>query len=124
MEPSTSSIPLNAPGAADAAVRRNDRLRCHRLDCELGEVVDMSSSGMRVRMRGRRGLSEEDRFNVRIDASCGQLTVPARVVWLRRVGILSFEAGLEFHELSPEMRAAVNSVARSATARESLRKSA
>lgn len=74
----------------------------------------MSASGMRIRTRGRRGLQTDQRFNIRIEASCGELTAPVRVVWIRRIGFRSFEAGLEFHDLTAEMQSAVTAVARSA----------
>lgn len=80
--------------------RQFGRFRGTRLGCNLGKVMDLSGGGMRIRCSTR--LSSQ--MNVKLWTAKRQLTVPAKVAWVRRLGFRKYEIGLEFLDMTPETR--------------------
>jgi hypothetical protein len=73
--------------------RRDVRLKQGSLHSNLGPVIDLSRSGMRVRSTRRlRGIRAVVLFN----RNGPHLNVRARVVWTKRIGFRKHVAGLEF----------------------------
>ncbi len=77
--------------------RRHGRIKPESLDCNLGQVVDFSASGIRI--VSRRPL--QDREHVALIHDHLQLTVRARVHWTRKVSFWKHESGLEFECVRP-----------------------
>ena len=78
--------------------RQSGRCKGSRLGCSIGKVIDLSGGGLRVRCPTR--LSSQ--MDVKLWTAKRQITVPAKVAWVRRIGFRKYEIGLEFRDLSPE----------------------
>ncbi len=73
------------------------------LVCSLGEVLDLSGGGVRVRRR--RPLHGTMIMRLYDDHVAVESAVD--VVWCRRLGIFRFEVGLQFPSLDDEARGAL-----------------
>lgn len=126
--------PAMSPGNSNRAtslhlanLRRHGRVVISRVRTDLGEILDVSASGARVRRRG--GAPEiGSEFDCEISSSSGPIRVRSRAIWVHRVGIDEHDVGLEFLELTPTARAALieivhESIARSRAADDSTRAS-
>ncbi len=78
--------------------RRFGRFRGTRLGCNIGRVIDLSGGGLRV----RRATRISSQMDVKLWTAKRQITVPAKVAWVRRIGFRKYEIGLEFRDLTPE----------------------
>ena len=78
--------------------RRCGRFRGTRLGCNIGRVVDLSGGGLRVRRATR--LSSQ--MDVKLWTPKRQITVLAKVAWVRRIGFRKYEIGLEFLDMTPD----------------------
>jgi hypothetical protein len=81
--------------------RKWGRVRIESLPCNLGCVLDLSAGGLRIRSPKKLGGSVE----VILGNGSQRLILQATVVWQKRRGWKSFEAGLSFNELSQDERA-------------------
>jgi PilZ domain len=97
--------------------RRHGRLRCEQTRCCVGEVVDISASGMRVKRRGRPIMEVGDALKISIEAEEDgpALTLNARVVWIERCGFRQHVYGMEFGDLSDEQKRGLGGLARVAS---------
>lgn len=93
--------------------RRSGRLRCEAVRCSMGEVIDISAGGMRVFRRNRPGAHAGDTVTVTLDAMGHQIKAPVRICRVDCQGLFKVEIGLEFTQLTPELRATLNEIARS-----------
>lgn len=103
------------PEAPKARDRRRNRVRVVLLRCWLGDVVDLSQTGMRVRSRRKPLLSSEPEPITLIGGAKGseeELALTARVVWVRRSGLFHHEIGLTFVNMTEATAAAVARLAR------------
>src|SRR5690348_4425909 len=87
--------------------RRHGRVRCADIQSSLGEVVDLSHSGARIKRKRRLGAGDGSMVNLEIDGLDGPIRVLARVVWTRRIGFFHHEVGVLFEDVSPEIRRAL-----------------
>lgn len=86
--------------------RRHGRLRMQDVECSIGEVLDISASGMRVRTKMK--LPDEHQvFVVTLTTMEGPMAVLTRVRWTRKTGLFTREAGLEFFDVGPKTRQAL-----------------
>jgi hypothetical protein len=108
----------SAPKRTD--LRRHGRVLCQEIRCSVGDVLDLSASGMRVRTRFRLPEGGES-FVVTVDSPDGPIAILCRVRWHKRVGIFMREAGIEFFEVGPKSRAILNELARRAAYNETFR---
>ncbi len=101
----SSSGPSNAE-TATADRRRHGRLRCADLWCSLGEPLDISASGMRLRHRGRLRSDADGLLRVGLAMPSGaRADLCARVVWTRRAGLFGgTESGLVFVDVDDATR--------------------
>lgn len=92
-----------AAAAATKNTRKAGRLRCELVTSDLGEVLDLSRTGMRVRLLRSVVISQGELVRVVIAAPGTRLEVGAKVVWLKKRGLFTAgEAGLEFVALSDD----------------------
>ncbi len=77
------------------------------LRCNLGTVVDLSSTGLRISCGRRR----KGTLKVRLTTSRRRVVLYARVVWSKRTGLFRHECGLEFIEVTPELAAELTQIA-------------
>ena len=99
--------------------RRQGRLKCELLRCSIGDVIDLSASGMRVRAWGIRGLKANEHCDIRIRC-IGRMAFVVRgeIVWVKRHGFMKYEAGVHFVDVTPEQQEKLTEAARiSANAR-------
>lgn len=95
--------------------RRQGRVRTVDVPCSLGEVVDISASGLRVRGRGRPPLTQGQTTTMTLLTPAGVLAVDVGVAWARKTGWRHFEMGLMFVNITPDVLEGVRSVLRGAT---------
>ncbi len=103
-----------------ANLRRHGRLLCQQVRCSLGAVLDISFSGMRVRS-GSRAPAKGHSIMITLESMDACAMIPATVVWSHRTGIFRHDMGLEFGELSSDVRRLLNEVARGCAYNETLR---
>jgi len=84
--------------------RRAGRLTCQRLTCELGEVLDVSASGVRIATRSWSGLRPGDSTQLTLRTNNGAVMVEAMVMWARKVGLRKRQVGLRFINIDERTR--------------------
>jgi c-di-GMP-binding flagellar brake protein YcgR len=84
--------------------RRNPRIRCISTNCSLGEVLDISASGARLRWRGKMRLEAGEAIELEIDGIDSTFSVAGTIKWVASVGWRRSEMGVEFVKLAPEKR--------------------
>ncbi|MCH8269806.1 MAG: DnaJ domain-containing protein [Planctomycetes bacterium] len=89
--------------------RKDLRYTTMGIACPLGQIVDLSASGMRIRTPGRPSLSKgrSEQFVLRSDRQ--KLTVTGCVAWVRRRSLISkqYEIGVRFTDSRPAIREAL-----------------
>lgn len=105
-------LPENPGQSADKGDnrRRHGRIRCDGVSCSIGEVLDLSPTGLRVSGSGF-GINVGGLVQFTLNGPDGPVDVRGRVAWLRRK-LFWFEAGLTFVDLSPATRRSISEIAR------------
>lgn len=80
----------------------------------LGEVLDLSSSGVRIRCGRKPEFRAGSELDVELNGIDGPFEVHAKVAWVRRAGLRRHEAGLEFLNLTDDARKQLAALARTA----------
>jgi len=90
------------------SAERRSKIRNHQveLQCSLGQVMDISSTGMRVTCRR---VPKEKWLFLDLDTTGDPLPVQAKVIWAKRLGFRKHEVGLQFTETSPELDKLISS---------------
>lgn len=114
MGPARNSDPFALTDKHGDENRRAGRLRCQSIKCSLGQVVDLSGTGLRVQCKGRPGVPVNEPFGLTIHAPTGVVTAPVTAVWVRRVGFRTYEIGLRFGELGDDAKRQLAVIARDA----------
>jgi hypothetical protein len=87
--------------------RETPRHRQTGLACNLGEVLDLSTSGMRVRCRH----TLDGRIDIVLTDYTRQGQLTADVAWMKPVGNFHYEVGLKFRKLTRAMSSRLGSIA-------------
>ena len=88
--------------------RRNPRMQSTVLSCHLGEVADVSSSGLRIVSAGPPPVKRGDAIRVSIASPYDSVDALGRVTRIGKCRYGSaFEIGVEFADLSPEVAKAL-----------------
>lgn len=82
------------------------------LTCGLGEVIDLSASGMRVSRTSLGKVELGQVYDVRLQAPGLTMMVRAKVVHVSRKGLLSRHLGLEFIDVTPEVARGLTEIVR------------
>jgi len=82
--------------------RRPGRMVSAGVLCRLGEVVDISATGMRIRHKGLGWFKVGAVVNLTLETQDAKLTVSATIRWVKKVRAGVYEIGLEFLPLTPE----------------------
>lgn len=126
--PSNAAPAKNAPNSiwgvgpqkkSDNGARKFGRLRCSMAFCTLGEILDLSAGGMKVRTRTRPEPGQV--IETVLLTQHGALPVRCSVRWTRRVRFFWFDAGLMFSELDANARRVIGEFARIAADGEMVR---
>ncbi len=81
------------------------------LACPLGEVIDISTSGVRIRCKSKPPFSEGAVSTIKFAFKGGQLPVSVQERWRKRKGFIgSYEIGLKFVSNSPNVIKAIESL--------------
>ncbi|MCZ6812375.1 MAG: PilZ domain-containing protein [Planctomycetota bacterium] len=84
-------------GRARRERRKYGRLReGETLGCNLGSVVDLSDGGTRILGKRKR----KGKLEVMLWDTQRGLSLPAEVIWCKRLGFRKYEVGLEFRHLT------------------------
>ncbi len=94
------TIPLDRHRRASDDRRAHGRLPQELLQSSLGPVLDLSMGGMRVRSAR---VPKSDELQVELLDVEEPLTLPARVMWTRRLGFRKHEIGLRFRNIRPQL---------------------
>lgn len=94
-----------------AGTRRRERYPTSTLTCVLGEVVDVSQSGLRVRGTGRVPAKVGQVVHIAVSTERQRVSCSVRVVWTKWK-LRSYEMGLEFVETSKGARIAIEQLGR------------
>lgn len=102
---------------AEANRRLRNRINCVLLECELGTVINLSLTGMRVRCHKKVTPPPADMQPMRMTLRLDERTLPieGKVAWARRSGIAGlgpFELGIEFVNIDDTKRAQIARFAR------------
>jgi hypothetical protein len=114
--------PSERPGGhlALANLRRHGRVLCQGVVCELGEVLEVSASGMRVFTSTKPPPLETVRDLV-ISSAPATFSLRALVSWSTWVGGNNHEVGLEFVELTETAQRGLLDIVHAVIARGDLR---
>jgi hypothetical protein len=92
--------------------RREDRFATDLLTTALGEIVDISGTGARVRCNGRVPVVAGQTLSVAIRSDQWAITVKCRVVRVRRLGLRSADVGLAFVDARPGLKRMIQDLGR------------
>lgn len=97
--------------------RSRGRMRCNNVRTSFGPVLDFSATGVRVlSKREIKHLEEGEPLELQLLSDFDPVMVKVMVRWSRKLGFRRFEAGLEFVELTDEVRTVLGEIARSVPA--------
>lgn len=87
--------------------RAAERFHTVGLRCPLGDVVDLSVTGVRVRFAANPGLEKGQRVTINIQSESQSVRVAAKVAWIKRTGLRGGLIGLQFVGVRPGIAAAL-----------------
>jgi DnaJ domain/PilZ domain len=78
--------------------RRDERFTTLGMSCPLGEIVDLSASGMRIRSPGKPDIGKGQANQFVLRTSKQKLTISGVVAWIHRQSLFSkqYEIGIRF----------------------------
>ena len=87
-----------AKGEPKSKRPRRGRVTIEFARCSLGEILNVSPTGLRARFKGSsKNLPElEARLDMQVQTPDGPAFVRARVAWIRRVGLRKYDVGVHF----------------------------
>ncbi len=80
------------------ARRKQGRLEQESLVSSLGQVLDLSAGGMRVLTR----KPPKGEIHIELRGLGDTITLVAQVAWSKKIGLLKYEVGLVFLNVTPE----------------------
>jgi len=90
--------------------RDSPRHPTEALSCLLGDVIDVSSTGVRVLCKGKPPFSVGALTTIKLAFQGGKLQVSVQERWRKRRGFRNYEIGLKFVRNSPNVMAAIDSL--------------
>ncbi len=108
------SVEPDDQSSAEAVTNTEDRRSAARirqdtlLKCNLGEVLNFSKSGMRLR---RKRIPTRSNVHVKITDGETSVKVHADIVWVRKIGYRKYDLGLQFIDLSDEEKSIIMQLA-------------
>ncbi len=88
-------------GSRGVVPRRQPRYQTHGLTCALGDVIDLSATGMRVSCRRKPAVRRGDVLDFSIRAGSQRISLLGRVAWTRRASWRAHRIGVEFLSIRP-----------------------
>lgn len=96
---------------ASAQTPRADRHKTVGFSCRLGQVLDMSSSGMRVQMDEKPDLTTGRVLEISVASPLQRCSLKMRVAWIRKMHE-GWHVGFQFIDVGPAMAESLDSLAR------------
>lgn len=96
------TAPAAAPGPVNK--RQKGRIRAEMLQTSLGQAIDLSESGVKLERKGSFKLAPGATILISLNTPQRNLTCPARVAWVRKVGWFRSQVGLQFLDESETFR--------------------
>ena len=90
--------------------RCEERHENNALSCQIGSVVDISPSGMRLKCEGKPPIKVGQTIDIKLDSGSQRVSVQASVIWIRRRGFKSFLVGVKFVNIKDGLKAAIDSL--------------
>ncbi|GJQ29973.1 MAG: hypothetical protein HBSAPP03_18570 [Phycisphaerae bacterium] len=87
--------------------RAAERYQTVGLRCPLGDIVDLSSTGARVRFAASPDVEKGESFTLLVQSESQSVRVAARVAWMKRTGIRGGLMGVQFVNVRPGIAAAL-----------------
>ncbi len=112
--------PVPTP-AREKNARKHGRVRSQTITCSLGEVIDISASGMKVRMANKPAFKPQEEVSVTVNGVNNPFEIKAKFAWSRRNSLFKWTVGFQFGTLSDEVRKELLEIARIAAIGEKLR---
>lgn len=81
--------------------REHERVAAQGITCHLGQVLDISAGGMRVRTEGTPGVQKGDTVSFGVRSNRHKVSVQGQVLWTRRSGWKNYEIGVRWLDASP-----------------------
>lgn len=116
MEPIRNSNPLvftHEDGEQER--RRHGRLLCEDLRCNLGKILDLSASGMRVFRKGGAVAKVGDKIHLVIEYLDASMKVGVVTVRADKVGFRKHMYGFQFIDLTDQQKTRLAALARIAS---------
>lgn len=102
---------MHAAGLQNDDPRRGaKRHRQDSVSCDLGDVVDLSVTGLRVSRKGKPPFKLGQCVQVQLMAGGQALKITAQAMWMKRVGLRQYSVGMRFVSTSAPQRKALDSV--------------
>lgn len=95
-------------------------MRCQWTHCDLGDVLDISASGMRVTCKRKIAAEKGAHLAAIVEGLDGTFDVSGKIVWKKKIGWFKWEMGIEFDELQPAAKKGLALLARSSLTNENL----
>lgn len=96
--------------------RSYGRINCRGIPCPIGEILDLSGTGMRLRLAKRVKLVEGELVPFDLATAEGMQKIKMRVKWVRKTGLREVQAGLEIEEASEAARKTLSELVRAIVA--------
>jgi len=92
--------------------RRDERHVVDSIRCELGTLLDLSVSGMRLLCTDAPPVAPGQVLTLRLGARGGSIEVVAMIRWKKRLGLRKYQVGLQFAAMPKARRAKLEQLAR------------
>ncbi len=103
---------MNPAAEANWRLRKAERFAGETVRCALGEIIDVSATGLRVRCAGKPPIKPGGVLPLRLQFGDGSMQLQAQVRWCKRRGLKRHEIGLQFVNLKPGMLKVLDAIAR------------
>lgn len=113
------AMPYADPHDTRSNRRRHGRFLCDGLRCSLGQVLDLSASGARIRTGAVRRLTKGMTVPLTIRDDDGTVDLSGLVVRSVRTGLMHAELAIEFVGVTPALNAQLLRLARGIAANQS-----
>ncbi|MDX2118144.1 MAG: PilZ domain-containing protein [Planctomycetota bacterium] len=110
----------SSPKSQGPNARKFGRVLMQGVTCSLGEVLDLSASGMRVRTPGKPELPCHHQADITLTCVDGEVVVRVESIWERRTGWSKHEIGVRFLELTDQQRSMIGRTGRTCASNETI----
>lgn len=95
-------------------MRLAERHEAHGLRCPLGELLDLSLTGLRCKCEQKPQVAKGAVIPLVLQNNSQTIRLMARVVWVRKAGLIggTWQVGLHFLDVRPGIRAAIEQFAK------------